>query len=387
MALSTLERRVTPDLAVPRVRRPQQAIPRGIPRTGRVIVVIPAHNEAASIGKTLRSLRCQTRRPDEVMVVCDNCTDDTDTIAAQHGAQVMWTLRNTGRKAGALNQALGLILPAIDGEDFVLAMDADSQLSPDWISAAAQSIDQNRKVGAVCGTFHGEAGHGLIGQLQRNEFFRYARQMRRSNQVPVLSGTGTLFRVRVLREIARERGNRLPGRPGQYYDPASITEDNEITLALKTIGFRCWAVRGCDTLTEVMPTWRHLFRQRLRWQKGALNDLRAYGLTAVTVVYWLKQILIYSAYAASIACWLIIGLSLRHHPGINISWTVTILSASIVERTVTVRKAGLKGALLAILMIPEFAYDVFRLTFFGRALIDELLRREVKWNHVVKDAP
>jgi poly-beta-1,6-N-acetyl-D-glucosamine synthase len=42
---------------------------------------------------------------------------------------------------------------------------------------------------------------------------------------------------------------------------------------------------GCDTTTEVMPTWADLFRQRLRWQTGALTDLRAYGLTGVTAPY------------------------------------------------------------------------------------------------------
>ncbi len=386
MALGTLDRAVTPDLAVPRVRRPQRAIPRGIPRTGRVIVVIPAHNEAASIGKTLRSLRYQTRLPEQVMVVCDNCTDDTAAIAAQNGAQVMRTLRNAGRKAGALNQSLSLILPAIDDEDFVLTMDADSQLSRNWIKEAAEALDQHRNVGAVCGMFLGEAGHGLIGQLQRNEYFRYARYVRRHKQVRVLSGTGTLFRVRALREIARERDNRLPGRHGQYYDPTSITEDNEITLAMKTVGYQCWVARGCYTLTEVMPTWRDLFRQRLRWQKGTLSDLRHYGVTSVTAGYWMKQVVIYAAVLASIVCWLIISLSLGHHLGIDLPWTAAILSVALLERTITVRKAGLRGTLLAALVIPEFAYDIFRLTFFLRALLDDLLLRDITWNHVVKDA-
>src|SRR5713226_1218267 len=77
-----------------------------------VLVVIPAHNEAASIGATLLSLRQQTRPPDEMLVVCDNCTDNTAEIAASCGARVFVTAGNTGRKAGALNQALRQVLPA-----------------------------------------------------------------------------------------------------------------------------------------------------------------------------------------------------------------------------------------------------------------------------------
>jgi hypothetical protein len=42
-----------------------------------------------------------------------------------------------------------------------------------------------------------------------------------------------LFRASSLREVARERGHRLPGTPGEYYSSDSLTEDDEITLALK----------------------------------------------------------------------------------------------------------------------------------------------------------
>src|ERR1700758_1172314 len=53
------------------------------PAGDRVIVVIPAHNEAATIGSTLRSLAAQTLPPDEMVVVCDNCTDDTAVVSWQ----------------------------------------------------------------------------------------------------------------------------------------------------------------------------------------------------------------------------------------------------------------------------------------------------------------
>ena len=69
--------------------------------TCTVTVFIPAHNEAASIGDTLRSLREQTHLPSQVVVVCDNCTDDTAAIAVRHGVTVFTTVGNTARKAGA----------------------------------------------------------------------------------------------------------------------------------------------------------------------------------------------------------------------------------------------------------------------------------------------
>jgi hypothetical protein len=202
----------------------------------------------------------------------------------------------------------------------------------------------------------------------------------------VLSGTGTLFRVSALREVARERGYRLPGTRGEFYSRTSITEDDEITLALKTLGHRCIPAEGCHTTTEVMPTWPDLWRQRVRWQKGALGDLWAYGLTRVTVTYWLRQFAIYLGLAVSVACWWIILTSITHNPGINVAWTAGILGVNFTERLWTVRRAGPWGVLLSILMIPEFLYDIFRMGVFIRALADALTGRDIAWGHVNRQA-
>ncbi len=48
---------------------------------GRVSVVIPAHNEAATITRTLGVLRDGAAGPLEVIVVCNGCTDTTPDIA------------------------------------------------------------------------------------------------------------------------------------------------------------------------------------------------------------------------------------------------------------------------------------------------------------------
>jgi poly-beta-1,6-N-acetyl-D-glucosamine synthase len=348
--------------------------------------IIPAHNEAGSVAATIRSLRRQSRVPDRLLVVCDNCTDDTADVATLNGAEVMRTVGNTAKKAGALNQALARLLPYLCDNDQVLVMDADSHLNPAWLAAATDALCREQAGGAVCGVFLGEPGGGLVSQLQRNEYVRYARQVGRHRQAPVLSGTGTLFRASCLREVARERGHRLPGSPGEYYSSDSITEDDEITLALKTLGHRCLAVAGCETITELMPTWGALWRQRIRWQKGALNDLRRYGLTRVTSLYWIRQCVIYFGLFASLACWVIMGASFAGHPGFNIAWTAGVLAINFVERMWTVRHGGRHGMVISALMVPEFAYDAWRMAVFLRAIADELTNRDIPWGHVVRQA-
>ena len=372
------------DLGTPLVDEPANEPPSATrAATCTVTVFIPAHNEAASIGATLRSLREQTRPPSHVVVVCDNCTDDTAAIAARHGVTVFTTVGNTARKAGALNQALRHFLPMLDGNDLVLLMDADSQLSADWIASAVRALQSDRKLGGVCGTYLGMNEKGILRQLQRNEFVRASRLVPRRSSLWVLSGTGTMFRARVLREVGRERGFALPGIRGEFYHSRSITEDYEITLAAKTLGWKCIAPPGCTASTEIMPTWRALFRQRLRWQTGTLTALRSYGMTGVTWTNWARQVFFYLRYFAQVACWVIIGASLYRHPSLYMpSWVIVMISVIYAERVITVRKAGLKGILLAMLLLPEWAYGMFDGLYLMRALFSEITGRDVSWGHL-----
>ena len=67
-------------------------------------VVIPAHSEGAGIAATLKSVAAQELPADNGLVVSGNCTDNTAFVAAEHGASVMLTKNNSGKKAGALNR-------------------------------------------------------------------------------------------------------------------------------------------------------------------------------------------------------------------------------------------------------------------------------------------
>jgi len=122
----------------------------------RVTALLPAHDEEAQILDGLESLLAQDRRPDRIVVVCDNCTDRTAEVAASvPGVEVVETVGNVHRKAGALNQVLDALLPAADERDVVLVMDADSQLDPGFVSAALARLATG-EVSAVGGTFQGK---------------------------------------------------------------------------------------------------------------------------------------------------------------------------------------------------------------------------------------
>src|SRR4051794_10683188 len=256
-----------------------------------VTVLIPAHNEEACLGETIRSLQGQSHSPERILVVADNCTDRTPEIARGAGVEVFASQGNTQKKAGALNQALRTVLPDQGDNDLVMVMDADTTLDDGFLEAAVERMTQDRALMSVGGLFYGEEGKGLLGQLQRNEYTRYAREMkRRRGRVFVLTGTASMFRPRALRAVAAERGHSLPGVPGDVYDTIALTEDNELTLALKSLGGLMISPLEGPVATEVRPPGKALWVQRLRGQRGALETLGAYGLTPQSFRYWAQQL-------------------------------------------------------------------------------------------------
>ena len=350
----------------------------------RVTVLVPAHNEEYSLPTTLAALGRQTRPPDRVIVIADNCTDSTATIARDMGHEAFETVGNTHKKGGALNQALGLLLPVTDSLDVILVMDADTSLGPRFIEVAASNLERDPELAAVGGVFFGEPGHGLIGQFQRNEYARYSLQIRaRRGRVFVLTGTATMFRANALMDVAGARGVYIPGEPGQVYDTAALTEDNELTLALKSLGATMMSPSECTVVTELMPAWRNLWRQRQRWQRGALENLAAYGMTRATIRYWGQQLGIgYGTVALNLALALMLITALSIDRWIWFPFWTVVGSVFLLERVITAWRTGWKGRLLSALLLPEIVYDVFLQIVFVSCLWDISLGRRAEWGHV-----
>lgn len=128
-----------------------------------VTVLIPAHNEEDRLGATLASLAEQVPPPDRVVVVADNCTDDTVGVAERMGAEVFETVDNVHKKAGGLNQALKKLLPEQGDNDLVMVMDADTVLDQGFLAEAVRRMTDDRALMSIGGLFYGEDGAGLIG--------------------------------------------------------------------------------------------------------------------------------------------------------------------------------------------------------------------------------
>lgn len=359
--------------------------PEGQPPT--VVAVLPAHNEETTLPATLLALKAQSRPPDRIIVVADNCEDETEAVARAHGAEVVVTQGNTDRKAGALNQALREILPTLLRWDLVLVADADTVLSPRFLESGVDAMLDDHGIDAVGGLFYGESGAGLLGQFQRNEYERYQLQIKqRRGRVFVLTGTATIFRAETLADVAQARGTLLPGRLGDVYDAQAITEDNELTLALKTLGCRMTSLPDCTVATEIMPTWRALWTQRKRWQRGALENLGSYGVTTATVRYWGQQFgLGYGVIALTSAYVLLLISALAVDQWQFFPFWVIITVIYGFERTITVARGGWRAMLVAAPLLLEIAYAFFLQAVFISVLKDIIAQRTARWGHVQRE--
>jgi len=364
---------------------PPSAVPSDVERVrgGRVrcTVLIPAHNEAGAIGATLLSLREQSRPPDRVIVVADNCTDTTALVARSHGVRVLETVGNEHQKAGALNQALAEILPRLSTPDVVMVMDADSTIATDFLEVGLGLLEADPDLMAVSGLFYGAEGAGLLGQLQRNEFHRYQRHVaRHRGRVFVLTGTASLIRGYALQAVADTRGELIPGTPGDVYDTFALTEDNELTLALKTLGARMTSPPECRVTTEIKATSHELWLQRLRWHRGALENIAAFGVTRTTARYWLQQIglgygvVALNSYLLLLAITLLAAEELRWSP-----FWVVIGSVFVVERIVTVWPAGWPARLVAAPVVIEICYDLYLQACFIASFVQMRTGQKAGW--------
>jgi biofilm PGA synthesis N-glycosyltransferase PgaC len=345
---------------------------------GRVVALLPAHNEEASLAATVASLQQQTRRPDRVIVIADRCDDGTVVLARRLGCEVFETVDNRDKKAGALNQALSRVLPDLHDGDYVLVVDADSILCPTWLADAVRDL-QDPALGGVSGAYVARRGRRIVTLLQRIEYAQERRRIsRHGGVVNVLSGASALFPVAVLREVARERNRTLPGTAGQYYDQANLTEDFEITLALKQLGYQARSYRHLHVVTEVMETWGDLFRQRLRWQRGTIETLATYGLSRLTRRLWAIQVLAYSSTLLFAGMAAMLGYLFVADGPYDGRW-LALVPLFATEQVVSSWRAGWGARILAALLVPMWCYEAFRLGTYWVALCKSLRRTNAAW--------
>jgi cellulose synthase/poly-beta-1,6-N-acetylglucosamine synthase-like glycosyltransferase len=230
----------------------------------QIAVLIPAHNEGAGLLPTISDVQAQLRLGDRLLVVADNCTDDTAKVARSAGAEVVE--RNDPEKVGK-GYALdwGVRQLQANPPDVVIMVDADCRLGQRAIDRLALSCQATgRPTQALYRMM--ETLDAMDAGEQRVAYFAwlvktYIRPMGLAKLgLPCqLMGTGMAFPWEVIHAVNLASGN--------------LVEDLKLGLDLAASGT---APRLClETYVEsTFPTSESgKLTQRRRWEAGSLRTL------------------------------------------------------------------------------------------------------------------
>jgi cellulose synthase/poly-beta-1,6-N-acetylglucosamine synthase-like glycosyltransferase len=227
-------------------------------RIPSIAVLLPAHNEALLIEATLQALLPELKHNDRLVVVADNCTDQTAILAHNLGAEVLERC-NTKERGKGYALAYGVEYLKTHPPEVVVIVDADCKVTPGALPriATLASLHQ-RPVQALY----------LMEHQQRNAVSALAfmvknlvrpRGLARLGMPCLLTGTGMAFPWNVLKNAPLASGN--------------IVEDMQLGLDLaiaKTPPMFCEDARVTGTLPDIASA---VVSQRTRWEHGHLQTL------------------------------------------------------------------------------------------------------------------
>ncbi|UOA09134.1 glycosyltransferase family 2 protein [Methylobacter sp. S3L5C] len=224
----------------------------------RLIVVVPAHNEADGIAACITNLQSSLNQTTgcDLIIIADNCQDTTADIAEKSGARVLIREDKLNRGKGyALNYAFTRLLA--ENYDGFLVIDADSrinrQLIRDFQYAFAQGVDALQCRYRIANPEDSRRSRlQYIAWLAFNELRLFGRE-KLGVSVGIL-GNGFALNRTVLEAVPYEAG--------------SIAEDMEYHLRLVAAGFKVHFLNTAIVSSDAPNQNTNAEVQRTRWEGG-----------------------------------------------------------------------------------------------------------------------
>jgi biofilm PGA synthesis N-glycosyltransferase PgaC len=330
----------------------------GDPSTLDLTVIVPAYNEAATVGETIRSLREQTLRPAAIFVVDDCSTDGTGGIARALGVTVLRPPRNTGSKAGAQNVALQRVATR-----FVMAVDADTTLAPDAIAKLSQAFAAPEVV-AACGFVVPRRVRTLWERGRYIEYmfaFTFYKQVQDYWGKPLISsGCFSMYRLDALRAAG--------GWPER-----TMAEDMDLTWSFYLQGHAVRFVPEAVCLPYEPHSFRFMRKQLHRWSHGFVQNVRLHwrGLLALPYLRSAVAVALWDAGLASVGYLIALPLLalLLHMPWLLLGY---VIDAPAILVPVLVGAAPRREVRRALASFPAFfVLRTVNAVFFLEALWSE----------------
>lgn len=240
-----------------------------VPREGRrprAAVLVPAHNESTGLIPTIDDIKMQLRDGDRLLVVADNCADDTALVASAAGAEIVQ--RDDHEKIGkgyALD--FGLRHLSADPPDVVIMIDADCRVADGTIERLATVAAMTRRPVQALDLMTASLGSPVNYQVA--EFAWRIKNWVRPLGLQALGlscqlmGTGMAFPWEIIRSANLASGH--------------IVEDIKLGLDFVLSGSPPIFCPSAAVTSQFPVSAEGADRQRERWEHGHLQTILTLG--------------------------------------------------------------------------------------------------------------
>ena len=229
-----------------------------------VTIIVPCYNENKTLSATIKSL-LDLNYPKEklhIMAVDDGSTDNTMQALQEFAGnpQVEIIHKENGGKHTVLNMGIQR-----SKTDFVGCLDADSYVSKDALLRIIKRFN-DPEVMAVVPSMHIHKARTPIQKMQKVEYTLgvfWRSILAELNSLYVTPGPFSIFRKSVFDKVG-------------LYHKAHNTEDMEMAMRLQSHGCKIVCANDAVVHTSSPHTIPKLYKQRVRWTSGFLQNLRDY---------------------------------------------------------------------------------------------------------------
>jgi len=360
-----------------------------------VSILVPAHNEAVVIKKTVISLLELDYPIDkyEIIVINDNSSDNSKDVLENlqktyYGRNLI--VINTDNIIGGKGKSNALNIGLQKSQGEILAVyDADNTPDKNALKYLVQTLIKDKKLGAVIGKFRcRNKDVNLLTNFVNIETLTYQwmAQAGRWYMLKLCTIPGTNFVVR--REVMEKMGG---------WDTKAITEDTEVSFRIYRMGYKIKFMPLAVTYEQEPQTIKVWFKQRNRWAKGniyvVIKNLKYLfgleaGVTKFDILYYtLVYFFFLSASVISDCIFLLGGANLIevHIGGYEtILWFMALLVFALsVMVAVSTEKGELNVKNVLIIFLSYFTYckmwAIVSVAGFYNYIRDVVLKKEAKW--------
>lgn len=243
---------------------PRKRYPVMPPKT-KFALLIPARNEENVIGQLVENLLSQDypRELYDILVIPNNCTDNTETVALRAGAKLFHCTGPVSTKGEVLDQVLGSLMGSYDAYCII---DADNVLNPQFLARMNDAVVAGARVAKSRQCALNPYDNWVSGAYDL--YFQSINLLHSRARAPFdlsakLVGTGFMVTDSLLQQMGG-------------WHTETLTEDIEFAVQCAMIGERVHYVPDAVNYDEEPLSFSVSMRQRRRWSAGVQSVANMY---------------------------------------------------------------------------------------------------------------